>query len=60
MDVEKVILFLIVVVIMVSNSWSETGDRYLFKLFRADLFHQLYADDGDDGGDDDDDDDGDN
>lgn len=28
----------------VSASWSETGDRYLVKLFRDYLFHQVYED----------------
>jgi len=28
----------------VTSSWSETGDRYLVKLFRDYLFHQLYED----------------
>jgi len=26
------------------TSWSETGDRYLLKLFRDYLFHQVTAD----------------
>eukprot|EP01127_Copromyxa_protea_P014559 TRINITY_DN4087_c0_g1_i1.p1 TRINITY_DN4087_c0_g1~~TRINITY_DN4087_c0_g1_i1.p1 ORF type:complete len:626 (-),score=62.50 TRINITY_DN4087_c0_g1_i1:129-2006(-) len=27
-----------------STSWSETGDRYLLKLFRDHVFHQVYED----------------
>eukprot|EP01112_Ceratiomyxa_fruticulosa_P008253 TRINITY_DN2133_c0_g1_i5.p1 TRINITY_DN2133_c0_g1~~TRINITY_DN2133_c0_g1_i5.p1 ORF type:complete len:283 (-),score=48.95 TRINITY_DN2133_c0_g1_i5:155-1003(-) len=28
----------------IEQSWSETGDRYLLKLFRSHVFHQEYAD----------------
>lgn len=27
-----------------STSWSETGDRYLLKLYRDYVFHQVYED----------------
>lgn len=27
-----------------SSNWSETGDRYLLKLFRDYVFHQVYED----------------